>query len=122
MNGTGLTRTMFMAVNKNDDSLYMERIKSDGHTADTLLRRADNIVLSERPPIRKYKKSWYECKWCSARELCHFDGAPTKSCRICTNCDLETKGRWSCSFLADEILGEQMQREMCREFNQMDLD
>jgi hypothetical protein len=92
-----LTRTLFIAVNKNDDSMYIERIKYSKDFADELERKAEDIILSEKPPKKEFDSTWFECKYCDARDICHFEGIPEKNCRTCENCDILPEGKWECS-------------------------
>lgn len=97
MKHLNLTRCLFMAVNKNDDSYYIERIKYNENIATNIEKRAENIILSEGPPKKEFDSTWYECKWCSARGICFLDEDISESCRSCQHCDLCPKGRWECS-------------------------
>jgi len=92
-----LNKCLFIAVNKNDDSLYIEIINFDEGFADDLERKAEIIILSDAPPKKEYKPTWYECKWCSAKEICHKDMRVEVNCRTCTSCDILPEGKWECS-------------------------
>lgn len=109
------TRALFIAVNKNDDSLYIERIKYNKHDADNYAERAENIVLSEKPPERKFASSWYECKWCDAKEICHGNKEIETTCRSCKYCDILPQGKWECS-LHDISLSTSQQRLACKKY------
>jgi len=110
-----LTRALFIAVNKNDDSMYIERVHYDAEAAKELERKAENIVLSEEPPKKKFKPTWYACKFCSAKSICHGGGKIHKSCRTCVNCDIEPNGKWRCSAL-DLELSTSQQRLGCKKY------
>ncbi len=92
-----LTRTLFVAVNKNDDSVYIERLKNVGFVADELLKKGESIILSEEPPVKMYKPTWWECRFCNANNICHNNAKPEVNCRTCDYLDLELKGEWSCN-------------------------
>ncbi len=92
-----LTRALFGAVNKNDDSLYWERIKLDSGFADDLERKAERVVLSEIPPERPFKSTWFECRFCDAKSVCHENAEIYKTCRTCESMDILPEGQWSCS-------------------------
>lgn len=97
MDKMNLTRTLFVATNKNDDSLYIERLYHDKKIAHALFRRAEEIVLSEIPPQKKYEPTWYECRWCDARYICHGNEKIMETCRSCISCDILPDGKWECS-------------------------
>jgi hypothetical protein len=92
-----LTRCLFVAVNKNDDAMYIERIRYEADTAAALLERAEGIILSEDPPEKRFKPTWYECRWCSAQNICHGGDPWESNCRTCINCDLLPHGKWECT-------------------------
>lgn len=45
---TGMTRAMYLAVNKDNDDLYVERVEVDGDFADRLLAKAGRIIFAAR--------------------------------------------------------------------------
>jgi len=92
-----LTRGLYVAVNKNDDERYYERIEENPDKAQELLRRGFSIISDETPPPRIGKASWFECKWCSYYEICHFGETPLRNCRTCKWADIHDAGEWKCS-------------------------
>ncbi len=107
-----LTRALFMAVNKNTDAYYIERIYYDKEHAKEYFSRAEGIILSEIPPPKKFERTWYECKWCSANEICHGVGELEKNCRTCSFVDIYPGGIWSCNQYDTELSTER-QRKIC---------
>lgn len=95
-----LTRTLFIAVNKNTDKRYYERIPLDKERADYYLKRGQDIILSEVPPP---KFESFKCVWCSHKGVCQEHQEPLRNCRTCQYCDMENKGRWSCSKKGDDL-------------------
>jgi len=60
---TGMTRTLYLARNKDTDELYSERIKYDRKRAYGLKHRAEYIILNTKPPPRISERSdYYQCK------------------------------------------------------------
>jgi hypothetical protein len=94
-----LKRGLYIAVNKNDDSRYYERISEDPAKAQFYLSRGVDIISSEVPPpmMAKAGPNWFECKWCSHYEVCHYGQTPIKTCRSCKYCDILDNGKWECS-------------------------
>lgn len=92
-----LTRGLYIAVNKNDDARYYERISSDAEYADELLQKGVDIISTEIPPIRIGDSRWFECKWCDFYEICHYGELPLKNCRTCHHGDICDGGIWECS-------------------------
>lgn len=52
MRGTGLERCLFIAVCKDDDRIYTERVKYDAKLAKHYIERGQRIALSDRMPER----------------------------------------------------------------------
>lgn len=93
-----LDRCLFIAVNKNDDSIYMERIKADPAEGMKLLARAAAIIFAERPPARlRDDPSFYICRFCDYRRVCHEGKPPEVNCRTCAHATPEPSGGWSCA-------------------------
>ena len=92
-----LKRGLYIAVNKNDDDRYYERISCDNEYAKELLQKGRDIISSEIPPPKIGKPTFYECKWCAYYEICHYGATPLKNCRTCKYGDVLDEGKWACS-------------------------
>lgn len=92
-----LKRALFVAVNKNDDSLYIERVYYNPADAEMYEKRATEVVLAQSPPERQFKKSWYACKWCPAFGICHENELPKYNCRTCQHVLMQPEGKWFCN-------------------------
>lgn len=92
-----LKRGLYIAVNKNDDARYYERISSDDEKATELIQRGFDIISTEVPPEKIGNSTWFECKWCGHYEICHFGELPLKNCRTCEFGDIHDEGKWKCS-------------------------
>ena len=91
-----LERGLFFAVNKNTDEIYTERIKLDKDFAIKQLDRAERIIdLTEPPNGISDNPSWFECKFCSAHQVCYKKTYPQKNCRTCVY-STPTKKGWTC--------------------------
>ena len=113
-----LTRALFVAINKNDSSYYIERVKADNDYAKELLEKGNSIVFSEDyndfPRIGNNSKSWYECKWCNYIDICFGDHSEIeKNCRNCNSCNLIGDGKFACGELYDKELNLKHQEEGC---------
>ncbi len=96
MESADLTRAMFIITNKDDESRHYERVRFDKDFAADLVRKESDLILSMEPPEKKFAKSWYECRYCNHKKVCHYDGTPFKSCRTCEHIDLCDGGIWKC--------------------------
>ena len=98
-----LDRALYLAVNKDTDELYAERVKVDTEAGAALEEKADRIIFAAEPPPRlSDDPSFFKCKFCPAAQTCHTARLPAPSCRTCLHATPERDGdgRWSCA-LAD---------------------
>lgn len=98
LGGKLIDRAYYMAVNKNDDQLYGERVKYDKAAAESYLEKASNIIKMDVPPARiSDRPNWYICLQCDYRHLCHYDQIAFPSCRSCVHATPEIEvGGWNC--------------------------
>jgi hypothetical protein len=98
LNLSGLERCLFVAVNKNTDEIYVERIKPDLAYSRMLLDKAEDIIFRTTPPLRiNNDPAWFECKFCPYHAICHGDQMPELNCRTCAFSTPEKSGNWSCA-------------------------
>lgn len=110
----GLTRALYICVNKNDDALYIERVEYDAAAAMILMAKADAIVSANSAPTKLHddpaaKMAW-QCGFCTKRGVCHEGAFARRHCRTCIHSTAEPDGdaRWSCArHLKDLTLDEQ---------------
>lgn len=98
MKGAKIERALYYAVNKNDDTIYTERVKYEQKVADFAIKRAQDLALAERLPApRSISPDWYECKMCNFYDFCHQGKACTEiNCRTCAHSTPEKGGAWIC--------------------------
>ena len=96
---TGMERAFYLAVNKNTDELYSERVDYDPVEFAKLKARAERVINANEPPLRcSNDPSWYQCKMCDFHDHCHGEAAPAVNCRTCAHATAEMDGdaAWSC--------------------------
>ena len=101
-----LEYALYMAVNKNDDTLYAEIIKYDPKIAEWYLKSAREIIYNDTLPERiSESPGWYECKFCDFRVNCHSLVIPEINCRTCSHSKpLDTGGAsWKCKLFKEPI-------------------
>ena len=92
MGMSGLKRALFVAVNKNTDEWYAERIHYNGEVFKQLRMRAAAIIGATEPPQKLSENpAHWECKMCSDYPLCHGDKQPDLNCRTCCHADFNPK-------------------------------
>lgn len=75
---------LYLAVNKNDDSLYDEVVPYNEAAATEAVDRARRAISARQLPPRMWNNPTnFECKFCDHKGTCHFGDLPAKSCRTC---------------------------------------
>lgn len=103
MHLTGMTRALYIAVCKDNDDIYTERIHWNSDEGKALIARAERIITASKPPERISGNSdCNQCKWCDAKDIC-WGGAvilpvPSINCRQCCHAVpiMNGEGRWDC--------------------------
>lgn len=117
MHGTGIHRALYVAVNKNTDELYTERVEYNPEAAAKMVAVAAELVLTERlPPPLSENPSWYQCKNCAAWDFCFGSRCIQPDCVNCRTCAHVTptdKGTWDCENLKLRDMTPKEQLEGC---------
>lgn len=103
----GCPHALYVAVNKDDDDLYTERVKYDREKALAYVARAKAIIFSPEPPPRIGKDAtWFECKFCNFIDICHGKELPRAGCRTCAHSTPQKDGnaQWKCEKYSDLLL------------------
>ncbi|TDH35694.1 oxidoreductase [Pseudohoeflea suaedae] len=96
----GLTRALYLVVNKNDDARYAERIEYDIDYCARILARAQRIIDAPEPPSGISKDpEFFGCMFCKHKPVCHDKATPRHTCRVCIHATPEPGGdaHWSCA-------------------------
>ena len=94
----GLQYSVYIVVNKNDDSLYIEVIKLDWNRGKELEEKAEAIIFSQVAPEKiALNSKAYECNYCEAKSICFDNEKPLVNCRSCKNAMPVEDARWNCS-------------------------
>lgn len=98
MHGTNIDRALYLAVCKDDDRIYTERVRYDRAVAEKAIERGQRIALADRmPEPLSADPSWYQCRFCPAHSFCH-KAQPTKhaNCRTCAHSTAMPDSTWRC--------------------------
>lgn len=107
-----LTRAVYLAKCKDDDTLYLERIHYDQAHALSLMAKAERIRDANEAPAKIGGPDSFACRFCPSRAVCH-DGAPAlRNCRTCIHSAWDKEGRWHC-LRHDRELTVEDQRSGC---------
>ena len=107
-----LTRALYLAVNKDTDELYAERVEFDLLKARQIMARAKRIIESnEAPPKCADRETDYRCRLCGHADLCwntRRKAAATKhvDCRNCCHATpvlTGDDGTWTCEITGKAV-------------------
>lgn len=115
MHGTEINRALYVAVCKDDDRLYTERIHYERDAAQWAVERGHRIALSDRmPPPVSTDPSWYQCKFCAAHEFCHSTLLTRHvNCRTCAHSTAKPDSTWRCERHDADAIPTDFQRQGC---------
>lgn len=112
----GIKRWLYMAVNKNDDSLYIERGPLDEDFAQKAIERGKEIIFSVRAPVPiNPDPAFWQCKMCACNDICHGMKPIDKnhiSCHTCAYGSPEEDAQWHCA-LYGEVIPDPKQSYSC---------
>lgn len=99
-------RALYLSVNKNDDTLYSERIAYDGKFAFSLMKKAWRIIEAHKAPSKLHEdpeaREAFVCGWCPAKAVCHEGEFAQRNCRTCLSStpliDDTGHGAWRCDY------------------------
>ena len=114
MNLMGMNRAMYLAVNKDTDDLYVQRVEADVAYTEQLLEKARRIIFAPTPlPRISEEPSWYQCRLCDHADVCHGSRAAEVNCRTCLHSS-PVEGGWHCD-RHQKPLSEVDQRTGCEQ-------
>jgi hypothetical protein len=97
----GRERGIYLAVCKDTDELYAERLELDLEYVVRLLARAQRIIDANEPPAKLHEdpshKMAFACGWCRHKAVCHEHATARTNCRTCLYSTPEDGGSWSCA-------------------------
>ena len=108
MGFTSTKHACYIAVNKDNDELYVEFVAADPSAYEVALERARTIVEASEPP--EGYQGTYDCRWCAYSASCK-SGKVLANCRTCKHsCPVLTPeeredGVWWCNLHGYTIEG-----------------
>lgn len=100
MFGLGIDRVYYMASNKNDEDLHLERVPYDADVAIRAVARIERIVNMPEPPARLCtKRDDFRGKFCRQAEVCWGELKPRAHCRTCIHSTpiMDGNAGWDCA-------------------------
>ena len=104
MHLTGMKRAFYLARNKDTDHLWADRLEYDKSACEMQIQRAQRIIVNNHPPTRiSNDPSWFGCKFCDHRAVCHENAPVPRNCRTCMHVTPADGGTWHCDQLGGAI-------------------
>lgn len=109
----GLDWALYVAICKDDETLYAEWLEHDQGQSDRLLSKAERIIYSDEAPHRISDSiDSPTCRMCPYRDPCHIGSEPSRNCRTCLHSQPSDDGQWYCSF-HQKMLTREEERAGC---------
>lgn len=110
---SGLTRALYVAVCKDDERFYIERVTRDDEYIASLQKKLASLTEVMTPPPRIAEKDddW-RCRFCDAKSVCWKGEPPLQNCRTCEYSAVKDEGGWFCLKFS-ETLSYKKQHEGC---------
>jgi len=111
-----LSRALYVALCKNDESYYIERIYPDIVIQKEIKTRIIKLVEARTPPVGISDDAGaFDCKWCDMKEVC-VGKKPIKTCRSCDHVQVvKQNGEWICG-LHGHLLSNEEQKVACKDY------
>lgn len=89
---------IYIAINKNDDDLYVDVVELDHAAGIANRNKAGNVVGAKRlPPKVAASPAFDTCKYCPMAGVCHNSEPVDVNCRSCANASAIEGGAWYCN-------------------------
>jgi len=117
-----LEEGLYMAYNKNDSAYYFEKVVFNKEAFEILQEKEREVILAEAllPRIGTNSQTWFECRYCDAKNVCFKKTTASVSCRTCIHVDVLDDGVWQCSKKEYRVT-EDMQRLACDDYHLSDM-
>lgn len=100
----GLSRALYVAVCKDDEQFYVERVKEEKPAQEKLQGRVIKLTEARlRPAGISDDGSSFGCKFCSMKQVCVKEVEPLRHCRTCAMCTPGAEGKWVCELNKDTL-------------------
>ncbi len=111
---------LYFAVNKNTDEIYPELVAFNPVQFKIITDRAKYISHATVPPPKiSNDPTWFKCKMCNHRGVCHAGKEPARNCRTCRHVQIDDSG-WECgnyTFTGIEHLDKERQEIGCEHYS-----
>ena len=116
MGKQNLLKCLFIVVNKNTEQRSYRIVAYDHDEYLRVEEIALSILYAEVAPPRIGERTWFECKFCDAKEICHYQKPVDQNCRTCEHFTIEDKGEFACAH-HNVTLTTEAQRVGCKDYS-----
>ena len=88
---------LFIVTNKNNEERHYEIIPYNETAAQAAEDVAIDVIQAEEPPPKIGGPTWFECKFCDAYDICHYNEEIHRCCRNCAKVQIKPEGVWYCT-------------------------
>ena len=98
-------KATYVATCKDDSTIYVEEVAYDDAEWTLLSNKAVDVVMNPvlLPKTGTGEPTWNTCRYCDARQVCHFKAEIPRSCRSCVNVIAIEDGKWICGLDRNEL-------------------
>lgn len=96
MGKLNLKRCLYVVTNKDTEERDYQRIVYDHQAYLHAENLAFHILSTEEAPAKIGDKTWFVCKFCDYKDICHSNKKVNDNCRTCKHGCIEPNGAWSC--------------------------
>jgi len=98
MAALGVTRGLYVMVNKDTEEILTERLHLDVEVATQQELRVERLVDSDDAPVRiSDKADSFACRFCKHKAVCHEGAFARRHCRTCLHFSFTSEGNGHCS-------------------------
>jgi len=116
-NDAGIKRALYVALCKDDERYYIERIVFDENHGRNLAAKISAIIRATMPPAPiADAKDAYACKWCKHKPVCKDGKDPLRTCRSCEHAEAISGGQWMCGLMKNALTQED-QLKACEHYS-----
>lgn len=106
-------QALYLAVNKNNDELYSEIVEFNREKFNLFMEKAKRIIVTSEPPAKlNNSPSFFKCKMCDYKDICHNGSSAAVNCRTCVHSGPAKGGMWKCRKY-NRVLDVDMQAKGC---------
>ena len=108
---SGLTKALYVALCKDDETFYAEVVEPDLETLGVIQERLETLLSASLVPAGiSETPDKYPCAWCDMARVCYGDVKPARNCRTCISCEPIEDGGWMCSLTSTGLTNEEQKR------------